>query len=214
MNLNQSILRSDDTFYEDVRQKNDVRAWSPEIGLSMEITGFKGWVYGIGISHQTVNYGSRDNMRQLVYDSIPVLDQQGNLIRWLNWNHREVWLEQFQTPSLTYLTIPMRIGRNYAIGGAFSLYTGLELQTRFTLGADGTSLNSYYKPYALQNTDFKTITLAGGLNVGLNYNISPKYMMSFRTGVQYDFTNLSNVSHYTQRFAMYTTEIGLYYRLR
>ena len=214
MNLNQSILKADDSFYEDVRRKNDVGAWSPELGLSVQITGFKGWVYGFGVSHQTVNYGSSKTMRQLIYDSIGVYDQQGNLVSWLPWNHREVIIEDFERPSLSFITVPMSIGRNFAIGGAFSLHTGLELQTKIAIGAKGTSLNAYYKPYSLSMQDFNPIAMAGGFRLGLNYNINPNYMMTFRTGMRYDINNLSAASHFTQRFAMYTTEFGLYYRLR
>jgi hypothetical protein len=179
---------------------------------------------GAGISYvkkQQVlgsNFNSSPELRILLYDSIPFVDINLDTT-WLPFNYRDSIIRtsnskySLTAPSYHYVGIPLYLSKRVPLNNTFSLDLGLQLQSQFAVASSGTINSFNLKAKELGIEDIKRFNLNAGLQLGLNYEFNPGFIIQLNTGIRQDLLNMSAAEGISQRFSLYSTGIRFYYRI-
>jgi hypothetical protein len=160
-------------------------------------------------------FSNSPELRIQLYDSVVVLDAQGDTIGFLHYNYRDsVVRHNIQNPTQSYIQIPFAVSKTFNVTGRFQVLAGLQLNSKFLLNAHGTAISPGLKGMNQNKDHFSSIGIGLGLNLGMAYYVSENIMMEVSGGSLFDLNNQSRIPDYTQRYGLYKLEFGLYYRIR
>lgn len=223
-NVNQQNISSDTAIqYTQYRNANENLSLTPQLSLAVH-TEFKKFMLGAGISYvkkQQVlgsNFNSSPELRILLYDSVAFVDINLDTT-WLPFNYRDSIIRtsnasySLTAPTYHYVGIPLYLSKRLTLNNTFSLDLGLQLQSQFAVANSGTINSFKLKAKELGMDDINRFNLNAGIQIGLNYEFNPGFIIQLNTGIQQDLLDMSAAEGMAQRFSLYNTGIRFYYRI-
>jgi len=208
-----------DSSYSNYRSKNGAVGSNIEIGLRLRLTTERGLILGTGMKYQIANqtlptFNASPALTIQIHDSIPFINLPGDTT-WLPYNYRDTLIsDNFRNPGRSYLTLPLLIGKSFAINSNMSFQVSVELQPKLLIGANGTTIGTGLMATNHNTKQYSPFSMSGGLQLGMNYKLNSRYMLSLNLAGQMDLLNQSSIAEFKQGFGIYGAEFTLYYRIR
>lgn len=169
----------------------------------------KGWQYQSGIGFQQFSTESTQLKWQL-FDSIPVLNPQGDTLGFFKFNYRDTLVSGNWTNQYNYLTIPLNISKSIALNGKNQLIFGAGLQIQFLAGTSGEYLKNANEFLPLQK-EFLTKTMSQwDLSLGYQRQLSSE--LSAQIAFQYR-KSFNGITFREQDLTMKMQQSGLFLQL-
>ncbi len=217
--INDQQLSAEQDSLVEYRNLNEKAALSQRIEVNLRTT-YKGFQFKGGLSYfskkQSLGnaFSNSPELRIQLYDTIPFVDLNGDTT-WLPFNYRDsVVTKNLNNPNYHSIGVPILIAKSVPLGPKSRLGIGLQLQPQFIIQSGGSINAPSLRVREIDNSIVNSFNLSAGLQLSYGYRIHPSWEIELNTGINTDLLNMSNEQGIQQRFRMYGTEIGIYYRFR
>ncbi|MBO6515265.1 MAG: hypothetical protein JJ975_01770 [Bacteroidia bacterium] len=211
--FNQRISGSDPR-YASYRSDNENPATLPNFGITVGAE-IKKIQVSTGLSYLVKGQQASPVFRYVIYDSLPHKDVNGDTIGWAPWNHRDTTIQGLSQPKYRYLSLPVRIGKAFALGNKFEVQIGINTSFQYLVGGDGYILNSEFKPSNVQRlSDFNRLNLAYRGYLGFGYNVSDRLKLQLLTHYETDGRTMIRSNDVSQKMSGLGGNVSLQFKLK
>ncbi|PCJ66942.1 MAG: hypothetical protein COA58_05680 [Bacteroidetes bacterium] len=218
---NQSITTEGQDFskYQSLRNINESSRIAPDFSIILK-TNIKSITVSSGLSYiaRTQELNKRDGeyaFTYQLYDSIPYLNPQGEIVRYLPFNFRDtVVTGQITRPTYNYVTLPIGIGKEFYLGQKWSLEAKLNSNFGYLVSAKGNSIKENGGIQTLNAKNLNRLFVNGGVEFGVNYNINNFWSLNVNTRVNRDLTDALKSPNISQKMTTYGLGIGIFYSIK
>ena len=146
-------------------------------GLHLERTK-NNFGFSAGVEKSSFGYKGTYNVTRNIYDSIPVLNTQGQVIGYFRLNYRDSnYISQFSN-QITYASVPLWANTNVRLNANINLKLGLGIQFGRMIQAKGIDMNLSTLAFEEIKNKLNKNALCAGMNLGVEYKLNPKWTLS------------------------------------
>lgn len=197
----------------------DYRAQNEQAGLGFtvgaNITAQKRtWKYGAGLSADVQQTQYNSQLKLLVYDSIPFIDQNLDTT-WVPWNFRDTILDgsSISGPKRTYVGIPVFFGKSMKISPRLGVNAVVMVQPGVLVGASGQFQSGTGTLSNLTTDAYQPFKLQYGARIGVDYYWRRNILIFTELNYANDLTNQTRLNNVTERVQVSGMRVGLRFHL-
>jgi hypothetical protein len=174
----------------------------------------RSWKYGAGIKADVQQTQYNNQLKILIYDSIPFIDQNLDTT-WVPWNFRDTTLDasSFSGPRRTYVGIPIYFGRSMKVSPRVGVNAVVMVQPRVLVGATGDYMSGANSFSELNTSAYAPFQLQYGARIGLDYYWRRNILIFTELNYANDLTNQTKQNNVTERVQVSGMRVGLRFHL-
>lgn len=208
--FNQNI--SGGTDYMRYRGLNESPQIKPSFGFEIG-KDWKGLDVQTGLEYLEKGQTASRSQTYQLYDSIPYIDQFGN-ITWLPFNHRDtVVLSQSNNPTYRFINVPFAVGKSFDLGNDWGFDVGAKGNLHVLLQAQGSGLSGNLRLTQVRTSQYDRLNLSLGGYVGIRRDLNQQSTLALRFNWSNDVNNMLNTNDQKQRFTGYGIGVSLRHKL-